>query len=109
MSDRDTLSQWITGAARLLRPGGALTLIWRAADWPEAERTLRNAFGDLVVMPIHSVEGEAAIRMIGRALKGGARARAELTGFVLNHRDRKPTTAAEAVLRHGQPLPFDRQ
>jgi tRNA1(Val) A37 N6-methylase TrmN6 len=107
VSDRDTLPQWIASAASLLRPGGMLTLIGRAPDWPETEQILRGAFGGVAVMPIHSVEGEAAIRTICRAIKGGNVGRTELPGFVLNHRDRRPTAAAEALLRHGQALPFD--
>jgi tRNA1(Val) A37 N6-methylase TrmN6 len=105
-SARDTLSQWIAGAGRLLRPGGVLTLIWRVEGLPEMERALHGVFGAIVVLPIHSIEGEPPIRAICRAVRGANGPTSALSGFVLNDRGRKPTPAAEAVLRDGRALPF---
>lgn len=105
-SGRDTLSQWIASAACLLRPGGMLTLIWRAHDLTAIEHALHGTFGDMAVLPIHSIEGQAAIRVICRAVKGATGARMDLQGFVLNDSNRTPTDAAEAVLRDGRALPF---
>lgn len=105
-SSRDTLPHWVASAAHLLRPGGMLTLIWRAENWPDAEGALSSAFGAIVAVPIHSVDGELPIRVVGRAIKGAAGAPRMLEGFILNDRDRRPSAAAEAVLRGGNALPF---
>lgn len=109
VSGRDMLPQWISGAARLLRQGGTLTLIWRTEGLSGIRDALRGAFGAVAVLPIHSVEGEPAIRVICRAIKGGADTLSNLPGFILNDRERRPSAAAEAVLREGKALSFDDQ
>ena len=48
-----TLAVWIKTAARLLRPRGTLTMIWRADGLAEVLRALAPAFGAATVLPIH--------------------------------------------------------
>jgi tRNA1(Val) A37 N6-methylase TrmN6 len=102
----NALRQWVGTAARLLRPAGALTLIWRADGLAEVLAALASDFGAMSLLPVYGRPGAPAIRIIVRAIKGN---RAPLTlhpGLLLTDADGKPTGAAEAVLRRGAALPW---
>lgn len=101
-----TLPAWIRTAARLLRPRGTLTMIWRADGLAEVLRALGSAFGAATVLPIHPRPGEAAIRVLVRATKASHAPLSLLPGFVLNDHAGRPTAEAEAVLRGGAALPL---
>jgi tRNA1(Val) A37 N6-methylase TrmN6 len=98
------LQRWIASAAWLLKRGGVLTLIWRADELEEVLGALAGAFGGLVVLPVEPRESAAAIRVLVRAVKGGAAKPVHLPALVLNDAQGRPTQGAEAVLRGGQPL-----
>ena len=66
-----TLQGWVHAARRVLRSGGALTLIWRADGLAEILTALDRGFGSLIVLPVHGDPGAPAIRVIVRAVKGG--------------------------------------
>jgi tRNA1(Val) A37 N6-methylase TrmN6 len=102
----ETLALWIDAAARLLAPGGVLTLIWRADGLADVVRALDAAFGGVTVLPVHSKAGEPAIRILVRATKASRAPLALLPGFALNDGAGRPTEAAEAVLRAGAVLPL---
>ena len=102
----DALAQWARTAARLLRPAGVLTLIWRADGLGEVLAALASDFGALALLPVYGKPGKPAIRIVVRAIKGS---RAPLTlrpGLLLADAEGSPTDAAEAVLRHGAALPL---
>ena len=101
-----TLAAWIKTAARLLRPGGTLTLIWRADGLAAVLKTLDAAFGAVMVFPIHSKAGEPAIRVLVRAAKASRVPLALLPGLILNDSAGVPTAQAESVLRGGAVLPL---
>jgi tRNA1(Val) A37 N6-methylase TrmN6 len=101
-----TLAAWIKTAARLLRPGGTLTLIWRADGLAAVLKSLDAAFGAVTVFPIHSKVGEPAIRVLVRATKASRVPLALLPGLVLNDSTGVPTAQAESVLRGGAVLPL---
>ena len=103
----ETLRQWLRTAARLLRAGGVVTLIWRADGLADVLAALGTDFGAIAVLPIHPKPGAAAIRVLVRAVKGNRAPLALLPGFVLADADGKPTAAAEAVLRDGCSTVFD--
>lgn len=100
----ETLALWIGTAARLLAPHGVLTLIWRADGLADVLQALTPAFGGVAVLPVHSKAGEAAIRILVRAVKASGAPLALLPPLVLNDRAGRPTDAAEAVLREGAVL-----
>jgi tRNA1(Val) A37 N6-methylase TrmN6 len=100
----DTLLRWIEAAARLLKPDGVLTLIWRADSLPAVLEALKPAFGGVAVLPVHPREDAAPIRVLVRAGKGGSGPLVELAGLALNDKQGRPTAAAEAVLRGGATL-----
>jgi len=100
----DTLTQWLSTAARLLRPFGMVTLIWRADGLDAVLGALDSGFGAISVLPIHSKPGAAAIRVLVSAAKDKVGPLALLPGFVLADVNGKPTTQAEAVMREGAAL-----
>jgi tRNA1(Val) A37 N6-methylase TrmN6 len=94
-----TLPAWVKTAARLLRPRGTLTMIWRADGLAEVLQALASAFGAATVLPVHPGEREAAIRVLVRATKASRAPLVLLPGLVLNDASGRPTAQAEAVLR----------
>jgi tRNA1(Val) A37 N6-methylase TrmN6 len=99
-----SLARWIAAASRLLRPGGTLTLIFRADGVADLLEALGGDFGAIVLLPVHGKPDAAAVRLIVRAVKGSGAPLAILPGFVLAADDGTPTPGAEAVLRHGEAL-----
>jgi tRNA1(Val) A37 N6-methylase TrmN6 len=100
------LPAWIATAARLLRSGGVLTLIYRADALPAVLAALEGAFGDITVMPVLPKPGAPAIRILLRAVRGGRSPVSDLPDLVLNDADGVPTAEAEAILRSGAELPL---
>jgi tRNA1(Val) A37 N6-methylase TrmN6 len=103
-ASHDTLAQWCGTAARLLRPSGMVTLIWRADGLDDVLAALDAGFGAIAVLPIHPKPGAAAIRVLVHAAKDKDAPLTLLPGFVLADGNGKPTTQAEAVLREGAAL-----
>ncbi len=102
----DTLAVWLSAAARLLRPSGAVTLIWRADGLADVLAALAADFGAISILPIHPRPGLPAIRVLARGVKGSGGPLSLLPGFVLADADGRPSAAAEAVLRDGVAHPF---
>ncbi|MGB3273429.1 MAG: methyltransferase [Xanthobacteraceae bacterium] len=100
----ETLSLWVHAARRLLRPGGRLTLIWRADELAPVLAVLARGFGSLNILPVHPREGRAAIRVLVTAVKGGRAPLALHPGLVLADADGRPAAQADAVLRGRQGL-----
>ena len=100
-ASRDVLARWVRTAARLLRPRGTLTLIWRADGLADVLRVLEGAFGAIAVLPVHPKAGAPAIRILVRATKASRAPLALLPGLVLTDAAGRPTAEAEAVLRAG--------
>jgi tRNA1(Val) A37 N6-methylase TrmN6 len=101
-----TLERWLRAAARLLRPDGVVTLIWRADGLADVLAALDQDFGAITVLPVHPKSGAPAIRVLVRATKGSRAPLVLLPGFLLADADGKPSAAAEAVLRKGEALFF---
>ncbi len=101
----DLLERWVETAARLLRPGGTLTLIWRPEGLGDVLRALAAGFGGIVILPVHGKPQEPAIRILVRAARGGQAPLVLLPALVLNDAAARPTAAAEAVLRGAAALP----
>ena len=98
------LAPWIETAARLLRPDGKLTMIFRADGLAALLGALGERFGAIAVLPVHGKGDAPAIRVIIWAAKGSRAPLAILPGLVRATEDGTPTPAAEAVLRHAAPL-----
>ena len=102
--DLALLARWVASAARLLKPHGVLTLIWRADGVDDVLRTLAGEFGAVAVLPVQPREAAPAIRVLVRAVKSGTGGPVDHPPLVLNDTHGKPSAAAEAVLRGGATL-----
>jgi tRNA1(Val) A37 N6-methylase TrmN6 len=100
-----TLAAWCATAARLLVPGGVLTLIWRADGLGEVLHGL-DRFGGVALLPVHPRDGVPAIRILVRAVKGSRAPLQLLAPLTLTDATGRPTAAAEAVLRDAASLPL---
>jgi len=105
-SGPDVLPGWIRTAARLLRPRGTLTVIWRADGLAEVLNALAPAFGEIMVLPVHAKPAVPAIRVLVRATKSSRTPLTLLPGLRLADAAGQPTAEAEAVLRGGSVLPL---
>jgi tRNA1(Val) A37 N6-methylase TrmN6 len=108
MTSGDGLAAWVATAARLLRPAGVLSLIYRADGLADVLAALAGGFGDVAVLPVHPKPAAPAIRILLRAAKGARAPLALLPGLVLNDANDRPTADAEAVLRACADLPLAR-
>lgn len=104
-AEAGALPLWLRAARRVLRPGGRLTLIWRADGLAEVLAALEKGFGSLKLLPVHAAEDAAAIRILVSAVKGGRAPLVLLPALVLNGPDGRPRGLTEEVLRAGKPLP----
>jgi tRNA1(Val) A37 N6-methylase TrmN6 len=95
------LTDWVAAARRLLRPGGVLTLIFRADGLPALFDLVD---GGVTVMPVHPKPGAPAIRVLLAAVKGSRAPFAIREGLVLAASDGTPTAQTEAILRQAQAL-----
>lgn len=103
-ADPDTLHLWLSAAARLLKPGGILALIWRAGAEDEILETLSGHFGTATIMPVLPAPDTPPIRILVNAIKGTTEPAVILPAFALNTADRRPSREAEAVLRAGKAI-----
>jgi len=101
---RPSLVRWIDAGARLLRPGGILTVIFRADRVVDLLDALGGDFGAITLLPVHGKPGAPAIRVIAGAVRSSGARPAIRPGLILAEDDGTPTQAAEAVLRHGAAL-----
>lgn len=99
-----TVETWVRAALRILRPGGSLTLIWRAEGVAEILAALGRGFGGIAILPVHPKPDTAAIRILVHAVKGSRAPLALLPGFELNDAAGRATEEAEAVLRGDRTL-----
>jgi tRNA1(Val) A37 N6-methylase TrmN6 len=102
------LPLWLASAERALKPGGVLTLIWRADGLAQVLDALARDFGSVNVLPVHPKPNTPAIRVLVRAEKNGRGALAMLPGLELNDAGGWPSAAAEEILREGGLLPLAR-
>ena len=100
----DLLRLWLASAAALLKPGGVLTLIWRADARADVLAALAGGFGDVAVLPVYPRADAPPIRVLVRAVKGGKGGSRDEAGLVLNDGSGRPSAAAEAILRGGDTL-----
>lgn len=106
MAQSTTLESWIHAARRVLRPGGTLSMIWRADGLADVLAALRRGFGGVMVLPVFPKPGEAAIRVLVSARKGSRQPSAYYEGIVLNTAAGTPTQEFERIGRGDGGLTF---
>jgi len=104
VAQQGSLARWLAGAAWMLKPNGVLTLIWRAAERDAVVAALAPTFGAIAVMPVLPRPEADPIRILVRAVKGGAGRMPDRPALALNDSGGKPSAEAEAVLREAKPL-----
>lgn len=97
-STDDTIKSWTSAARRVLRSGGALTLIWRADGIADVLCALQTGFGGLEILPIHPRPDAPAIRVIVKAIKGSGAALKLHPAFLLNGAAGNPDERAKAAM-----------
>jgi len=102
----DTLARWVHAARRILKSGGALTLIWRADGITEVLAALDRGFGSLAILPVHGEAGVAAIRILIRAVKGGRAPTQILPALMLNDASGLPNKRIKELLAGNGVLPL---
>ncbi|MBT5432678.1 MAG: methyltransferase [Alphaproteobacteria bacterium] len=99
---------WLEFCLALLKPGGEILVVHRA----DREETLVAALGEgtgaLEIMELRAggAKDAPARRILIRARKGEIQSSRRVTPLVLHGDDGRYTEAAEAVLRHGDALPW---
>jgi tRNA1(Val) A37 N6-methylase TrmN6 len=93
-----TLQKWVHAARRILKSGGALTLIWRADGIAEVLSALDRGFGSLVIQPVHGEAGAPAIRILVRAVKGGRAPTQILPALMLRNESGLPNKEVSELL-----------
>jgi tRNA1(Val) A37 N6-methylase TrmN6 len=98
------IEAWCRFFAAMTASDGELTVIHRPDCLPLLLAALAPRFGDLTLLPLYPKQGEPAIRVIIRGVKGSRAALSVLPGLILHDEAGRYTQAAEAALRHGGPL-----
>jgi tRNA1(Val) A37 N6-methylase TrmN6 len=98
------LEAWVAFCTRMLKPRGTLTLIHRADRLDDLIALLHGRFGAITLIPLWPRAGRPAKRILVTARRG-ARSPAILSaGLVLHEASGSFTSAAQAVLRHGEAI-----
>jgi tRNA1(Val) A37 N6-methylase TrmN6 len=92
------LDGWIHAARRVLKSGGALTLVWRADGIAEVLAGLGRGFGSLEILPVHGEAAKPAIRVLVRAVKGAKAPVRIYPGLMLNDESTVPNRVAAEIL-----------
>jgi tRNA1(Val) A37 N6-methylase TrmN6 len=106
VADAETLDGWIHAGRRLLKSGGALTLIWRADGLSQVLAALGRGFGSLAILPVHGDGGKPAIRVLVRAVKGGKAPTRILASLLLNDESGLPNKEVAKMLAGEGVLPL---
>jgi tRNA1(Val) A37 N6-methylase TrmN6 len=106
VADAETLERWIHSGRRLLKSGGALTLIWRADGLSEVLAALGRGFGGLAILPVHGDAGKPAIRVLICAIKGGKAPTRVLPSLLLKDESGLPNKQVAKMLAEGGVLPL---
>ena len=93
-----TLESWIHASRRILKSGGALTLIWRADGLTEVLAALDRGFGSLRILPVHGDPAAPAIRILVRAIKGGKAPTEIHPALMLNDESALPNKQVQEIL-----------
>jgi tRNA1(Val) A37 N6-methylase TrmN6 len=98
------LAGWIKASAKLLKPGGRLTLIHRADRLGDILQAFDGRFGAAAIFPFWPRRGVEAKRILVTAIKGRRTLPRLLPGLVLHQEDGAYTAQAEAILRDAAAL-----
>lgn len=98
------ITGWLAACLALLRPGGLLTLVYRADSLAPVLTSLHSKAGDIRICPLWPKAGLPARRVLVRARKGARASDILCPGVVLHGPEGEVAPAVRAVLRDGAPL-----
>jgi tRNA1(Val) A37 N6-methylase TrmN6 len=101
-----TLESWVHASRRILKSGGALSLIWRADGLAEVLAALDRGFGSVKILPVHGEAAMPAIRVLIGAVKGGKAPVQIHAALVLNDESALPNKQVQEILAGKGVLPL---
>lgn len=104
VAEPSSLGIWTHAARRMLKSGGALSLIWRSDGLAEVLGALERGFGGIAIRPVHPHPGKPAIRVLVRAVKGSRAPLRLCPGLMLSDETGRPAKEARDALAGGQTL-----
>jgi tRNA1(Val) A37 N6-methylase TrmN6 len=102
--DETTLQDWVNCANRNLKSGGSFTLVHKADQVDKILLAFDGRFGAVEIFPLWPHEGEAAKRVIVRAVKDRKTPAILHAGLVLHDQNGEYTPQTEDILRHVKAL-----
>lgn len=96
-----TLSDWFKAARRWCKPKGSVTIVHPAGDLPAILAEFATGFGGVEVFPLCPRTGEAANRVVVRAIKGRTGGFVLHPHLTLHEADGAWTQGANAILSLG--------
>ena len=101
---RAKLIDWLDFCLNMATPTGTVTIVHRYDRLQEILDHLGKSYGQTVIKPLISMKGSNPKRVLVQMTKGHNGSILRVPSLILHQRDGKYTAAAEAVLRHAQPL-----
>lgn len=95
---------WVDAGFHNLKSGGSLTMIHRADAVDRIIQALGRRFGAVEIFPVYSRAGDAAKRVIVRAVKDRKTPATLHAGLVLHEADGSYTAEADKILREGKAI-----
>lgn len=96
-----SVKDWIDAGYRAVKSGGSLTLIHRADMTDKIITGLGKRFGAVEIIPLYPKQGQAARRVIIRAIKDRKSPAKLHAGLILHNEDGQYSQSADAILRDG--------
>ncbi len=84
LAPEDLIGRWMRFAAALVRPGGTLSVIYRADSLGDLLAATTPRFGDLVLLPVHPRPGTAATRVLLHGVRDSRAPLRLMPGLVLH-------------------------
>lgn len=100
----ERLELWMRAAAALVKPGGTVSIVFRADELPRLLAAIGPRLGSLAVVPVHPRADAPATRILLRGRPQGRAPLRLMPGFILHEPDGAWRPEADAVLR-GAALP----
>jgi tRNA1(Val) A37 N6-methylase TrmN6 len=99
-----SVKDWVEAGFRNLKNGGSFTIIHRADHTDKIIQSFGKKFGAIEIIPLWPRTGEAAKRVIIRAIKNRKTPAKIHAGLVLHNADGSYTEQADKILRGGQAM-----
>lgn len=100
------LEDWARACLSLLEPGGLFVMIHRADALADCLAAVKGRLGGVAILPVAPREGEPAIRILLRGVKGSKAPLRLCAPLVLHSRDGSFTPLADAIHRGEAAAPF---